>query len=338
MSMSARQQELLALPRWEQLGRVIGWHRDPLVAADGCTPAEIATARDRIGVPLPTVLQEWFEILGHRLWTIQDPAATLDTLHVEGDRITVWSENQAVWSLATPPGDDPVAELDGAPTKAPLSAWLTGLLMSETLVGAWVGEGQGPLGALSRHVRGGGMVEDVSVQELDALRAHHQPLEWPVPASWFTWYGDAETIIRISDGDYLEWFTATPDALARLGRVLDLAAGTTRVVARIHDLTPAEHAHLSEPGGRVLDTTRLHGDADAAVAAFGSLVSTKLRSDPAVAEVHLDTDQPDALCALLIDTLAPTWGDRLTVARRPERMAWLQVLHPAGGQELFGLD
>lgn len=328
VTMSSRQQNLLNQPRWAQLGHVIGWHRDPLVAADGCTPDEIAAARDRIGLPLPGALHEWFEILGHRILTVQDPAITLDGLRAEADRITVWTENQSVWWLDTPPGDDPVAELDGAPTRAPLSAWLTGLLMSETLVGAWVGEGRGPLGVLDPAVNGGGLLDDVTPQELDALRSHYPPLDWPVPASWFTWHGDDETIIRIGDGDFLEWFTATPEALTRLGDVLDLTAGDTRVVVRISDLTPEEHAHLRDAGGHMLDTARLHGDSDAAVTALGDLVSTELRNDPPMAEIHLDTDQPDALCALLIDTLAPSWGDRLTVARRPERMARFQVLHP----------
>lgn len=328
MTMSPRQQDLLAQPRWAQLGRVIGWHRDPLAAADGCSPDEIAAARERIGFPLPSALHEWFEILGHRLLTIQDHAVTVDVLSAEADRITVWNENQSVWSLATPPGDDPVAELDGAATKAPLSAWLTGLLMSETLVGAWAGEGRGPLGVLAPAVNGGGLLDDVTSQELDALRSHYPPLAWPVPASWFTWYGDDETVIRIGDGDFVEWFTATPEALTRLGDVLDLTAGDTRVVVRISDLTPEEHVQLRETGGHMLDTARLHGHSDAAVRALGDLVSTELRNAPPMAEIHLDTDQPDALCTLLIDTLAPIWRDRLTIARRPGRVARFQVLHP----------
>ena len=327
VTMSSRQQHLLAQPRWVQVGRIIGWHRDPLVAADGCTPAEIAAIEARIGLPLPGILQEWFEILGHRLQTIQDPASAPDTISAEADRVMVWAENQNVWSLWAPHGDDPVGELDGAPTKAPLSAWLAGLLMSETLVGAWVGEGRGPLGALDPAVNGG-FLEDVTPQEFDALRSHYPPLDWPVPASWFTWHGDDATIIRISDGDHLEWFTATPEALTRLGDVLDLTAGDTRVVVRLSDLTPEEHAHLRETGGHMLDTARLHGDSDAAVAALGDLVSTELRNDPPMAEIHLDTEQPDALCTLLVETLAPTWGDRLTVARRLGRMSRFQVVHP----------
>ena len=47
-----------------------------------------------------------------------------------------------------------------------------------------------------------------------------------------------------------------------------------------------------------------------------------------MAEIHLDTEQPDALCTLLVETLAPTWGDRLTVARRLGRMSRFQVVHP----------
>jgi hypothetical protein len=71
----------------------------------------------------------------------------------------VWTENQGAWSILVPLGeDDPFVELDDSNhgfSGGRTSAVLRGMLMSDTLVGAWGRGGCGALGALAPHVVGG---------------------------------------------------------------------------------------------------------------------------------------------------------------------------------------
>lgn len=56
------------------------WYADPLTAADGSAPEDIAAAAARVGGRLPDGLAEWFTLVGDRLREIQDAPATPGTL------------------------------------------------------------------------------------------------------------------------------------------------------------------------------------------------------------------------------------------------------------------
>lgn len=334
MSMSARQQELLAQPRWEQVGRIIGWHLNPLVTADGCTVEELTAIEERLGLPLPTVVREWFELLGHRLRAVQDAAATPETISVEDDRIVIWTEDQGAWQLLVPPGgDDPVAELEFSPHELPTSVWLTGMLISECLGAMWSwNEGTGPLGDLRPEVRGDGPMDEVNAAVFEAVKQHHPELPWPLPPMWDAWYGDDETIIRVNGTEILEWFTTSDAACARIQRLLAEGGGAPTVVARISDITEAEYQRLSENGhfNPWLDQGI---DEMAAVLSHARSMSTATGAgSDRWHEMTLPTDDPDPLVAALVASLAPTWGDRLTVARRANDDAPFEVVHPSGGE------
>ncbi len=325
MTITERQQELLALPRWAQVTRVIGWHRHPLEAADGCTSEEIAAIESRVGMPLPTAVREWFELLGHRLREVQDRPATAHDVAADRDRICVWAENQWAWQLFAPPGEDPVGELDGTPLDVPISALLTGMLISETLVGSWAGQREGPLGELAPSVIGGGLLEDIDDNELDALRTHYPRLPWPLPMDWATWHGDDDTIIRFMDGGFLEWMTTTSQALDNLSQHLRLDTGWVRLVIHISPLTDQERAELWGNGG--LSVAKLLGQAESAITQRCHLVSTALLQTPSQAEFVADTDDPDGLVALLIEALE-SWGDRLRITSQPERGGPMIEVYP----------
>lgn len=332
MTSSPRQQELLSRPRWEQVKRIVGWHRDPLVAADGCTPDELAAIEERLGLPLPTAIREWFEILGHRLRAVQDEAATPETISVEDDRIVIWTEDQGVWQLLVPPGgDDPVAELEFSPHELPTSVWLTGMLMSECLGAMWSwNDGTGPLGEFRPGVRGDGPMDEVNVAVFDAVKQHHPELPWPLPPMWETWYGDEDTIVRVNGTDILEWFTTSDAAHARIQQLLS-DGGKPTVVARISDITDDEHQRLSR-GGHFDPWLELGVDEKAAVVSLARQLSADTRQEPERRhEMTMPTDDPEPLVAALIALLAPTWGDRLTVAWRENDDAPFQVAHPEGG-------
>ncbi|MDO5067718.1 MAG: hypothetical protein Q4D96_10610 [Propionibacteriaceae bacterium] len=334
MSMSTRQQELLAKPRWEQVGRIISWHRDPLVAADGCTARELTAIEERLGLPLPTVVQEWFELLGHRLRRVQDEAATPETISVEDDRIVIWTEDQGAWQLLVPPGgDDPLAELEFSPHELPTSQWLTGMLMSECLGAMWEwNDGTGPLGEFRPEVRGDGPQDQINAATFEAVKQHYPELPWPLSPMWDAWYGDDETIIRVNGTDILEWFTTSDVAHARIQQLLGRSGSKPTVVAQITGITPDEHARFSA-GGRFDPWLEQGIEAMATVLSLSTGMTTRTHEEPEPRhEMTLRTDDPDPLVAALIATLAPTWGDRLIVARCANDDDPFEVIHPSGGE------
>ncbi|RRD06317.1 SMI1/KNR4 family protein [Arachnia propionica] len=314
--------------------RVIGWHRDPLVAADGCTAEELAVIEERLGLPLPAVLREWFEILGHRLRAVQDPAATPETITRDGDRIVIWTEDQEAWLLLVPAGgDDPVAELEFSPHELPTSVWLTGMLISECLGAMWSwNDGTGPLGEFRPGVRGDGPMDEVNASVFAAVPQHYPELPWPLPPMWQAWHGDDETVIRVNGTDVLEWFTTSDAAHARIRHLLAEGGGTPTVVARISGITEEEHERHSESGR--FDPWPDQGiDEMAAVLSHARRMSTATGAEPdRWHEMTLPTDDPETLAAALVASLAPTWGDRLTVAWRADDDAPCHVVHPSGGE------
>ncbi|GLZ77252.1 hypothetical protein Afil01_20590 [Actinorhabdospora filicis] len=215
--MTPGQAALLAAPRWAWLPDVLErWYATPLRAADSATPPE----------GLPGVLAEWFTLVGSRLREVQDSPATPGRLARDGELVEVWTENQGCWSLLAGPGEDPVCELDDggyfpAFAPAPLSAVLRGMLMSDTLVAAWSGE-PGALGPLAPGVRGG-VVQGPAEAALAAVVAAYPALPlWPNPMWREAPRGDAGTVLRGSEGSWLEWMTADEESHARLAAVVDL--------------------------------------------------------------------------------------------------------------------
>ncbi|RRD47779.1 hypothetical protein [Tessaracoccus sp. OH4464_COT-324] len=369
MNMSPRQQELLSHPRWAQVAHVITWYRDLLTAADGCTQAEITAIEKHLGLPLPTVMREWFELLGHRLRSVQDWPSAPRKLWVKDNLVQVWGWHGG-GPLYAPPGEDPIGCFPHGTSSAPapISVWLTGLLMSETLIGVVSGSGTGSLGAFHAEVHGGGLLTNISIEEWDALQSHYPPLEWPLPTVDFppsedfgwddwddrgrdpfkpfwrrmdepytptvaTWHGDADTIIRFLDGEFVEWTTRTRGAAERLGHVLDLEAEGTEVVVQLSPISGEEQARRLRRGSRMLDETRFFGS-EATLAAVKDLsqvdYSSSCPGPSGYMELHLITPSPKALCDLLVAALVPIWGDLLTVALQPVRGGRFTVVHPPG--------
>lgn len=233
MSLSQRQRALLAQPRWSWLGGFVGtWYADPLAAADGCGPDELAAAARRLGRPLPAELAEWFELVGHRLEDVQDSPARPDRILLDDDGICVWVENQGVWAIvADPDGVCRSSEVEHFATEpVSVSEAVRGMVLSDTLVGAWPGLGRGPLGRLAGSVRGDA-VEDVSADTLVAVRAAYPRL--PVaPNPYFAavpLHGDEGTVLRgdLETGLGLMWMTATEAARERLELLVPLGRPST---------------------------------------------------------------------------------------------------------------
>ncbi|RRD50371.1 SMI1/KNR4 family protein [Buchananella hordeovulneris] len=341
MTTSARQDELLLSPRWRPLRRALDWHAEPLMAEHGCTPDEITALQTRLGCPLPGVLREWLELVGHRLQEVQDIPGRPDTIVRDGDNVLVWTENQDVWRLWSPPGEDPVCLLEGmeAPP-ATLSQWLAGLVLSDTLVGAACGTRRGPLGELDTEVAGG-VVELDDPVIIAALRDRYPELKEPVPPFWDEpWRGDGETVLRGLGTEFIEWMATTPQAYARVDGLLDLEpeGGLCEVVVHVKDLNPAEAAQCRHPNGTLRDDF-IYGPTDpqrtaAELADLGQLSQTRLgRTDT---DFHFLTYQPERTCQVFAAALAGVWGQRLTIAWRPERVAYFRVAFPPE-REAFAL-
>ena len=228
---SARQRELLAQDRWAWLRDLLHyWYAEPLTARDGSPLELIDAAQERLGVRLPTALREWYELVGQRLDWIQDRPLPLELLEVTDGRILFWVENQGVWQvLVRPDGEDPeaTATQGDAGTAVPLSSWLRALTVSDTLVAVWSGAGHGILGRLSPETRGEVFYE-FTAHDVERLTAAYPELPIPPLPYWSAPpRGGSPVIIRCDgiDGAMLEWATATDDAFASLGQVLDLERG-----------------------------------------------------------------------------------------------------------------
>ncbi|MBW4718756.1 hypothetical protein [Saccharothrix obliqua] len=322
MIASDAQRALLTTERWSWLGDVVDrWYAEPLTAADGSTPDEVAAAADRAGGGLPVGVAEWFTLVGRRLRAVQDAASTPGTVRRAGGGVVVWEENQGVWALiARADGVCVLDEEDFPFPPTPLPEALHGMVLSDTLVGVWAGTRVGPLGRLAPGVRGGtahvGAGESAAYPE---LAVPGNPF-WGTPPR-----GDADTVLR-GDAD-LEWMTATRAAFDRLARVvaLDPPGGPQEVVVAFEGLTGAEQAVLTDRG--VPDIDRFA----AAVEDLGHISMGAASADGV--RFHVTTDRPEEAIAALRGAVPEGLADKVVVAVRPERVSSFRVVHPAGRDE-----
>lgn len=331
---SERQRILLERPRWAWLGDVVDrWYAAPLTAADGSPREEVDAAAARLGATLPEALAEWFELVGRRLQPVQDyPATPADLAVVDGAPV-VWTENQGVWQILCPPGagDDPVCRVvDGELNlaDAPFSRVVRGMVLSDTLVGAWAGVGEGPLGQLHDQIVGG-LIEDPTDTEIERVATAYEETSIPANPSWSTSVrGDGATVIRdeFADGMGIEWMCAGEAALARFSSVVDLEPldGEQQVDLTVEAASPDEVAPLLRPGG-VVDLDRFV----TAVGDAGGVTSAGVRGSRLVVEVR--TTDPSAVSARLLSALPRSLHDRAVVTTRSTRIARPRVIHPLEG-------
>lgn len=315
------QAALLATDRWRWLADVLDrWYAEPLTAADGSTPEEIAAT----GTVLPTVLAEWFTLVGNRLRPVQDAPATPKDLDEDG-AVVVWTENQGCWAIRVDgPGDDPVCVLDDDAypfTPARLTATLHGMLLGDTLVGAWSGHRIGPLGRLAPGVRGG-FAKDATDAETAAVEAAYAPL--PVAGNPFSGEApraDAAAIVRC--GHWLEWMTADDASFARIGALVDLdpAGGEHEVVLAFEGASP-ERRRLVESAEGFADHPRFAE----AVGARGHLGMAVCGADDV--RFHVTTRHPEETARALLAAVPRQLAEHAVLAVRPARISVFRVVHP----------
>lgn len=320
---------LLATDRWRALGQFVErWYERPLDAHDGHARADIDHALTRIGAPLPASLTEWFALVGRRLRAVQDSPRKLDDLEIEDGLITVWDENQGVWAIfaRADGGDDPVCSVDDdslASPNAPLSQTLLGMLVSDTLVGAWAGRGIGPLGELAASVRGG-YIQDFTDDQVERLRAAYAPLPYPVcPFFPDPYRGHDTTVIRIEETG-VQWMTATDAAFAALDAVLELrpAGGEHEVVVAFEGLSEPEQRYLQREY-RIPNVEILRPALDG-IGHIGKAVGGE------APRFHITTSEPHRVRDLVLATLPEALRPRLVIAARPIAVSVFEVLFPAG--------
>lgn len=209
-------------PRWRPLAEFVEtFYEEPLSEESGCSEAEIQATEQRLGVRLPCALREWYFLVGHRLRDVgQDVPTSLSQLRVEDDAVTVWIENQGVWSVSVSANgtqEDPAVRVDeDFASMGPLSEALRGLLLSDTLTGASKGQGLGPLGALAPAVTGGW---HESIADWEGARARYPArAEPPIPTfAGHPYRGNREVVLRAEDGGtFLLWAAATEPARQEL--------------------------------------------------------------------------------------------------------------------------
>lgn len=243
--------------------------------------------------------------------------------------IEAWRGTEANWRLATPSGEDPTLRLGGG--EAPLNTWLTAMLMSETLVGVWRGEMQGPLGLLCPMTMGG-VAEQPAPEVLAAVREGLAPLGLPLPILGESWFLDEGAVIRLGRSGRLEWAVACHQAYQRSDGLLGLEAERAQVIARVTAPSPEEIRRIcgTEEDGRV----HFFGSQEVldAVRELGAIEHMMHRSrEPLLIEALLVADDDhEALCDLLVKELASIWGERLVVAWRSGTEGEFTVVHPDG--------
>jgi len=90
--------------RWDLLKHFFaGWFGE-LGPPDSCTPQSICAAEKRLQLALPVALREWYALAGRRksVWSCQDHFLEPEELRIEGDKLVICIEAQAVVKWAIP--------------------------------------------------------------------------------------------------------------------------------------------------------------------------------------------------------------------------------------------
>ena len=332
MALSSRQNHLLQTDRWEPLRRFVElWYAEPLSQDSGVLPEEIDATVERLGAPLPVALTEWFELVGRRLRNVQDAPRRLDQIEIGDGTIDVWVENQGVWSICAPMDEeDPLCRLDRDTSfvfpATPLSRTLLGMVVSDTLVGAWAGSRIGPLGTLGPSVRGG-YHEQLREDQRLRLREAYDDLPFPYnPFYDAPVFGNEATIIR-RQPDAVEWMTATEEAFSTLDELLELnpIGGNYEVVCSFENLSdPQMKAHTAQDGTAKIESYRV------ILGRAGHLWQAYVRPEKRQVILHITTKDPQHVKDLLLAELSGEMKRRLTIAARPMSISLFDVLHPEG--------
>lgn len=252
------------------------WYEEPLGDECGNSEEELRAAEARGGGRLPEALREWYRLVGRRLRFVSDTPIRLEEVQLSASGLLrVWVETQGVWVVSVPSeSTDPDPEVvitRGFRSTGRLAETVTGLIGSETLVGAMIGHLVGPLGDLGAEVRGG----LVFFAEAAQIAGHYGRLPWPAYPSFAELppaRGDRETVMRY-DGAGIEWMTATQEAFERLRPAFDLEKSDLyELVVRFRGLSKV--APSADPFGafsRAGVRSRLGGNSEHA---FDVLVQT----------------------------------------------------------------
>lgn len=98
---------------WNDYSRLVAKLMPPLASRDGVPESEIIAAEARLGSRLPTVLREFYALVGRRkdINAVHNRLVSLKELEVDQERLVFYEENQAVvlWgvSLLNPDDADP---------------------------------------------------------------------------------------------------------------------------------------------------------------------------------------------------------------------------------------
>jgi hypothetical protein len=244
----------------------------------------------------------------------------------------VWTENQGVWSIVAPldAGDDPICEARGdlsGSLDAPLSQMLSGMLVSDTLVGSRSGTRVGALGELHSSVRGG-YCSDVTDAQVYRARTYRALECAPNPFFEEPYRGDEATVIRFHDDLAIEWMTATDQAFASLDALLELALpdGKHEVVVAFAAVpaTRLRHLRLQDASLEQIPDFEM---ISRCVVDVGHVSTAVGGNSP---RFHIQTKTPHRVLARILAALPTGMLSRLTVATRPAAISVFEVLYPPG--------
>ncbi|MCW8137829.1 MAG: hypothetical protein KIT58_02895 [Planctomycetota bacterium] len=226
-------------PRWRRLTTFTSkWYRAPLGDLDGDSLRQVTATETELGIELPCAVREWYLLVGRRIAQLQDhpiklrdldPASRDEgvlVLYVENQSVVRWGVRFEDAAAEDPPGyvEHHVGDGGWLLQHESVSELLLTLVLSETLIGSWSGQGVGALGPLAEGVRGmngaGGAATRASLErEYSAL-----PLPtWYWPSYPTRFFGDSDTLIRLMDDDWIEAATRSPGAWSRLASLLEAA-------------------------------------------------------------------------------------------------------------------
>jgi len=352
VSLSALQTTLISTDRWRWLLDVLDrWYAVPLSSEDGATPAEIAEAvvamrlddQPRWDAGLPDVLAEWFQLVAHRLHSVEGGPATLPELWGDPGGVLVWWDGS--WGLLVDQTgscfiDDDEFEFPPVPLPAVLHA----MVLSDTVDGVWSaaqnslgGERVGPLGRIADKVRGGMIRDDASRNWTLIMAVYDELPVLPNPYLGLPHRGDAETVIRWFEEDDgstgIEWMTASDTAFARFTEVVDVdpPGGEYEVLLQFTGLAPELLASVCKPGfaphtERVVVPVRrsVLKRFEDAVKGLGHLGVAP--SEPNEVQLYVTTVMANEVAAALWSAIPEQLVSHAVIAVRPQGLATFRVV------------